>query len=192
MLACQIFPPALCLLSLLIRLGDHIRLLVSKLIMMQLYLLIRDSCGAIMLSSLKSLEESFSHAVAEAWALLYRMQLASEAGLLPTVVESDSSSVINLFLSRSSIRAEIGLVFDDILTLRDSFDFVNFVFSPMSTNKVTHSLAKMALVHDVDLILMEEVPPGLSRLVKEEATFSLLFVFSSSFSCKKKKKKYTP
>ncbi|KAL5831035.1 hypothetical protein ACOSQ4_016389 [Xanthoceras sorbifolium] len=105
-----------------------------------------------MLSSLKILEESFSHTVVETWALLYGMQLASEAGLLPIFVEFDSSSVINLLLSRSSVRAKIGLVLDDILTLRDSFDFVNFIFFPRSTNKVTHSLAKMVLVHDVDLI----------------------------------------
>ncbi|KAL5788038.1 hypothetical protein ACOSP7_004987 [Xanthoceras sorbifolium] len=100
------------------------------------------------------------------------MVLTSESGLLPALVESDSSTVINLILSMASIHSEIGMIINDILDLQDSFDFVKFVFSPRSTNKVAHSLAKMTLVHDIDLVLMEEVPPGLSRLVQEESIFS--------------------
>ncbi|KAL5766400.1 hypothetical protein ACOSP7_017017 [Xanthoceras sorbifolium] len=119
----------------------------------------------VVMSSLKSLDGNLSPAVVEAQALLYGMQLASESRLLPAVVESDSGSVINLLLSGYSVQLEIGLVLDDILSLRDSFDFIDVVFSSRSTNKVAHSLAKMALSHGLDLVLIEEVSPGLSKLI---------------------------
>ncbi|KAL5844259.1 hypothetical protein ACOSQ4_010217 [Xanthoceras sorbifolium] len=48
---------------------------------------IRSCCGAAMLSTLKRLPSSFSPAVVEARAILYGMQLASNSGLLPLVVE---------------------------------------------------------------------------------------------------------
>ncbi|KAL5837297.1 hypothetical protein ACOSQ3_014466 [Xanthoceras sorbifolium] len=80
----------------------------------------------------------FSSTVAEAHAILYGMQLASNSGSMPSVVESDCCLVINILLIGSLVCAEIGLVIDDILSLRDSFEFVDFVFSPRgTTNKVS-------------------------------------------------------
>ncbi|KAL5779688.1 hypothetical protein ACOSQ2_010425 [Xanthoceras sorbifolium] len=100
------------------------------------------------------------------------MKLAAESGLLPATVESDSLSVINLILSDSPIRSEIGLVIKDILELKVLYGFSSFVFSLRSTNRITHNLAKMALVHALDIILLEEVPPNIRVLVQEEAIFS--------------------
>ncbi|KAL5825192.1 hypothetical protein ACOSQ3_021255 [Xanthoceras sorbifolium] len=114
----------------------------------------------------------FSLTVAEAHAILHGMQLASSSSLLPSVVESDCCSVINILRSGSLVRAEVGLVFDDILSLRNSFKFVDFVFSPRGTNKVAHILAKLALFHGFDCVLLEEVPPGLSRLIQEKTIFN--------------------
>ncbi|KAL5798483.1 hypothetical protein ACOSQ2_003303 [Xanthoceras sorbifolium] len=106
-----------------------------------------------MLSSIKRVEGCCSPEVAEARAILHGIKLASEVGILPPIVESDSSIMI-------------------FLDLQHSFGFINFVFSQRNTNKVAHSLAKIALVHDVDLVLMEEVSPSLNRLVQEDASFS--------------------
>ncbi|KAL5794534.1 hypothetical protein ACOSP7_003128 [Xanthoceras sorbifolium] len=75
---------------------------------------IRDRCRAVMLSSIKRVEGCCSPEVAEARAILHGIKLASEVGILPPIVESDSSIVINLILSRSSIRAKICFILDDI------------------------------------------------------------------------------
>ncbi|KAL5766302.1 hypothetical protein ACOSP7_016919 [Xanthoceras sorbifolium] len=134
-------------------------------------IVITDSSGAVMLSGVKRVKASFSSDITLAQAIHHGMVLPAESSLLPALVESDSFLVINLILLRAPIRSEIGLIIDGILDLQDSFGFINFVFSPRSTNMVAHSLAKMALVHAIDIVLMEEVPPSLSRLVQEKSIF---------------------
>ncbi|KAL5810335.1 hypothetical protein ACOSQ3_027035 [Xanthoceras sorbifolium] len=96
---------------------------------------------------------------AEASAIHLGMKLAAEAGLLPAIVESDSLSVI-------------GLVIEDILELKAHYGFSSFVLSPRTSNRVAHSPAKMAIVHAIDVVLLEEVPHGIKLLVQKEAIFS--------------------
>ncbi|KAL5787237.1 hypothetical protein ACOSP7_004186 [Xanthoceras sorbifolium] len=99
------------------------------------------------------------------------MKMAAESRLLPAIVEFDSLSVINLIMADCPIRSGIVLIIEDILELKVLYGFSSFVFSPR-TNSVAHNLAKMALVHTIDLILLEEVPPRIRMLVQEEAIFS--------------------
>ncbi|KAL5758306.1 hypothetical protein ACOSP7_020917 [Xanthoceras sorbifolium] len=135
-------------------------------------MVIKNSCDEVLLSNMKMMVGIFSPAVAEAHAILHGMQLASSSGLLPSVVESDCRLVINILRSGSLVHAEVGLVFDDILSLRNSFKFVDFVFSPRGTNKVAHNLVKLALCHGVNCVLLEKVLPSLSRLIQEETIFN--------------------
>ncbi|KAL5746073.1 hypothetical protein ACOSP7_027219 [Xanthoceras sorbifolium] len=102
-----------------------------------------------MLSAVKIIEACYTSVIAEAVAIQFGMKLATEFGLLPAIVESDSLSVTNLILDDRPIRSEIG-----------------------STNRVAHILTKIALGHTIDLVLLEEVPPGFRMLVQEEAVFS--------------------
>ncbi|KAL5813450.1 hypothetical protein ACOSQ4_024091 [Xanthoceras sorbifolium] len=122
-----------------------------------------------MLSVAKRVEACYFPEIAKVVAIQYGINLAIETGLLPAMVESDSLSIINLILFRLPIRSKVGLIIEDIFDLQGLFDFANFVFSPMSYNMVTHNLAKMALAHAINLVLLKEVFLGLRMLVQEES-----------------------
>ncbi|KAL5843687.1 hypothetical protein ACOSQ4_009645 [Xanthoceras sorbifolium] len=118
---------------------------------------VRDSNGIVRLYASKVLEAGFSPSLAESVAIHSGMLLAAESGLLPAMVESNAQSVINLILAGNSICSEIGLVIDDILDLK---------------SWVAHCLAKMTLVHALDVVMFKEALPGLQSLVREEAIVS--------------------
>ncbi|KAL5839914.1 hypothetical protein ACOSQ4_012522 [Xanthoceras sorbifolium] len=136
--------------------------------MVGLGVVISDSKGLVMLSSSRNLDACYSPNIAEAKAILFGMQLAIDSGLLPAVVESDSSSVISLINAKNSIFADISSILADIFDLRDSYLFIRFIFALRNLNMVAHQLAKMALVKDVDFVLLEEVSSSLCFLVQED------------------------
>ncbi|KAL5787819.1 hypothetical protein ACOSP7_004768 [Xanthoceras sorbifolium] len=117
--------------------------------MVGLGIVIRDSKGLVMLSSSRNLDACYSSDIAEAGAIFL----------------SDSSSVISLINARNSIFADIASVLANIFDLRDSYPFIRFLFAPRNLNNVAHQLAKMALVKDVNFVLLEEVPSTLCFLV---------------------------
>ncbi|KAL5856847.1 hypothetical protein ACOSQ3_004305 [Xanthoceras sorbifolium] len=134
----------------------------------------------------KTIEAGYTSALAEDVTIHTGMKMATESGLLPAIVEFDSFSVINLIMADYPIRSGIGLIFEDILELKVLYGFSSFVFSPRA-NRVAYNLAKMALVHAIDLILLEEVPSGIRTLVQEEAIFSWFVWVSFWFFLFKKK-----
>ncbi|KAL5757858.1 hypothetical protein ACOSP7_020469 [Xanthoceras sorbifolium] len=109
--------------------------------------------------------------LAEALAVCIGMKLAIENGLLPAMVKSDLIFVVNLILAGLPIRSEIGLIIDDILNLKATHDFPSFGFSPRDSNRVAHNLAKMIVVHAIDVVLFEDIPPGIRSFVQEDAVF---------------------
>ncbi|KAL5803010.1 hypothetical protein ACOSQ4_031315 [Xanthoceras sorbifolium] len=129
---------------------------------------IRDEDKVVLLSDKQRVDASWSPAVAEARVILYGMLLAVDASVLPTLVKFDSACVINLITIRSLVRSEIGLILDDIFNLSDSYAFNSFIFSLNNSNKVIHSLVKLALVDIDEIVLMGEVPSGLFRLDQED------------------------
>ncbi|KAL5843820.1 hypothetical protein ACOSQ4_009778 [Xanthoceras sorbifolium] len=130
-----------------------------------------DNFRAVLLSIAKSVVAGLDPCIAEAKAIVIGMQLAVEAGLLPTMVESDSLSVINLISFGVQICSDIGLIIEDIAKLKLQHEFSSFIFSPRASNNMAHSFAKMAVSHAIDVILIEDVPPNIRSLVQEEAIF---------------------
>ncbi|KAL5833304.1 hypothetical protein ACOSQ3_016978 [Xanthoceras sorbifolium] len=128
--------------------------------------------GDVMFSASKKIDTGLAPSIAEASAIYEGMKLVAETGLLPAMVESDSLSVVNLILAGQPIRSEIGLVIEDILKLKVLHGFSSFVFSPRTSYRVAHSLAKMVVTHAMDIVSLEKVPPSIRSLVQEEAIFS--------------------
>ncbi|KAL5766204.1 hypothetical protein ACOSP7_016821 [Xanthoceras sorbifolium] len=134
--------------------------------------IIRDSNGDVMFSASKKIGTGLAPSIAEASAIYEGMKLVAETGLLPAMVEFDLLSVVNLILAGQPIRSEIGLVIEDILELKVLHGFSSFVFSPRTSYRVAHSLAKMVVTHAMDIVSLEKVPPSIRSLVQEEAIFS--------------------
>ncbi|KAL5787892.1 hypothetical protein ACOSP7_004841 [Xanthoceras sorbifolium] len=138
---------------------------VLSLLQVGIDIVIKDNNGVVILSAAKTIEARYCPAIAEAVAIQIGMKLAAESGLLPAIIEFDSLSVIVLILADRPIRSEMGLVIEYILDLKLLFGFSSFIFSSRNINMVAHNLTKMALVHAIDLVLLEEVLPDLRMLV---------------------------
>ncbi|KAL5759496.1 hypothetical protein ACOSQ2_018334 [Xanthoceras sorbifolium] len=107
--------------------------------------------------------------VAEAMAILCGMQIASELGTLPVVVESDASSMVSMILVESPPLSDAGLIIADILQLKFSLSISQFRFASRSCNKVAHKLAKFGLSVFDFLVWVEDFPPCVEELIQSES-----------------------
>ncbi|KAL5754729.1 hypothetical protein ACOSP7_022949 [Xanthoceras sorbifolium] len=119
----------------------------------------------VKLSAACSWDASLDPSVAEVVAIRFGMQLAVDHRLSLAVVESDAQTIINLIRAGISSHYEIRLLVDDIVELKANHNFSNFVFSLRDSNRVAHNLAKMATIHAIDFVLVEDVPSGIRSLV---------------------------
>ncbi|KAL5796525.1 hypothetical protein ACOSQ2_001345 [Xanthoceras sorbifolium] len=111
--------------------------------------------------------------VAEAMALLHGLRFATDIGVGPIGIESDSSSIVSAINSRSLPRLDVGLVLVDIY---HSFSFVSVShvrFASRRCNTVTHSLARFSLSVSEPLYWLKESSPCVAALVSTE-TLNLL------------------
>ncbi|TXG60697.1 hypothetical protein EZV62_015270 [Acer yangbiense] len=67
-------------------------------------------------------KEKEDEMVMEAFAILYGLRFAVDLGLMPTVLESDAFSMVDVICLKSVPLFEIGVVIQDILQLISSFD----------------------------------------------------------------------
>ncbi|KAL5752757.1 hypothetical protein ACOSQ2_023264 [Xanthoceras sorbifolium] len=119
----------------------------------------------VKLSAACSWDASLDPSVTEVVAIRFGMQLAVDHRLSLAVVESDAQTIINLIRAGISSHSEIRLLVDDIVKLKANHNFSNFVFSLRDSNRVAHNLAKMATIHAIDFVLVEDVPSGIRSLV---------------------------
>ncbi|KAL5803555.1 hypothetical protein ACOSQ4_031860 [Xanthoceras sorbifolium] len=108
--------------------------------------------------------------VTEAMAMLHGIQFATEMGLRPIGIESDSSSIVSAINSKDISRSDVGLVLSDIIQLIDSLSVIHVVFVPHNCNTVAHSLAKFSLSVVEPLLWLEDSPPCVEALVLAEAS----------------------
>ncbi|KAI9162366.1 hypothetical protein LWI28_026595 [Acer negundo] len=73
-------------------------------------ILIRDSFGHVCTSSTRRITACFSQAVVEATAVLVGMKVVVDAGLLPTILESDAKGVVDLINSNKESCSVIGYI----------------------------------------------------------------------------------
>ncbi|KAK2635163.1 hypothetical protein Ddye_029955 [Dipteronia dyeriana] len=100
--------------------------------------------------------------------VLYGINLASDTGLQPFMVESDALGVVNLVNAGSPSLADIGIVIGDIFTRLKEVAHGSTAFAPKKANYVVHTLSKLALKSDRDQIWMEDYPPCVERFLLED------------------------
>ncbi|KAL5811350.1 hypothetical protein ACOSQ4_027918 [Xanthoceras sorbifolium] len=113
----------------------------------------------------------FSPSTAEAKSIFFGLLMAFEGGITNLTLNSDATSIIDL------IRSFNGKVV--------------FSFSPRSTNRVTHSIVKLALVNFCNMFWVDDCHPNVRNLILEDSS-SILYSFfgclMNSFFLKKKTK----
>ncbi|KAK2647504.1 hypothetical protein Ddye_014993 [Dipteronia dyeriana] len=122
-------------------------------------IIILNSNGVVMASSVQSLNSRFPHQMAEAMAIFKGLQFAVETGLVPCVMESDAQVVINHLNSVVAPLSDVGLIIQDIFSFCEKSLSCFFNFVPRNGNMVAHYLAKLGLSSWIDNFWMEECPP---------------------------------
>ncbi|KAK3193730.1 hypothetical protein Dsin_025040 [Dipteronia sinensis] len=83
-------------------------------------IVIQNTTGFVMACSSQCICATFSPQVAEVEAILRGLQFARDSELLPATIESDVVVVVKWINEKSNIRADVGLILDDILSLINS------------------------------------------------------------------------
>ncbi|XP_042944640.1 uncharacterized protein LOC122278525 [Carya illinoinensis] len=131
-------------------------------------IIVRDSEGEILACLCSKLSIVVKAIVAEAYALRRALFFCLELGLQKVLLEGDSQVVVKDTNSNADIWANYGVVIEDIRSLlKDNMSWsVNFIHR--EANNVAHSLAKMALTCDEEIVWMEEGPPQIMNAVLKE------------------------
>ncbi|KAK3221237.1 hypothetical protein Dsin_008262 [Dipteronia sinensis] len=137
-------------------------------------IIIRNSNGVVMASSTQSLKAGYSHQMAEATAILRGLQFAVYTGLVPCMIESDAQVVINLLKAGVPPYSDVGLIIQDIFSFcENSLNSLSYSFRFVlrKANLAAHCLAKIGLSSFVDDYWMEECPPSVVPVVRNDYSF---------------------
>ncbi|KAL5826311.1 hypothetical protein ACOSQ4_018108 [Xanthoceras sorbifolium] len=135
---------------------------------------LRDSCGAVLLSCVDTISGLLPPIVAEAKAILLGLSVAIEGGFSFLLIKSDYAAVIQLLSESKLPISTVGLVINDIQdTLRLSSASVHFLHVSRKGNVVAHSLAKLAISINSFLVWVEDIPPIIGSLVELDSNFSV-------------------
>jgi hypothetical protein len=135
--------------------------------------IIHDDGGHVWVSSAQKFVFGFSPLMAKALAILRGLHLAVDYGLLPTVLESDAKSVVDLINSDSCSFTDIGVIVSDIVALSCRFN-IPISFVPRGANKVAHDLAKFALMSTDSCFWLESCPPCLFPIILNDCSSCLV------------------
>ncbi|XP_074301324.1 uncharacterized protein LOC141632703 [Silene latifolia] len=101
----------------------------------------RDEMGRVLWGLARHKKEVWEPRVAEAVAVLDRMEEAVKAGHENLVVESDCSHLIEAIKAHKTGRSPFFLVLNDIRTLCSLFSSISWSYTSRNNNKVAHALA---------------------------------------------------
>ncbi|KAL5769018.1 hypothetical protein ACOSQ2_015801 [Xanthoceras sorbifolium] len=107
-------------------------------------------------------------------AIFFSFLMAFEGGLSKVSLNSDATSIINIFNRDFSIFSKVCLLVDDIKDPVHRFnEDVSFSHSPGTANRIAHSLTKLALNEFFHVIWVDDSHPSLINLILEESNLSL-------------------
>ena len=105
---------------------------------MSVGIVIWDSEGLVMVSSIHQIAMNYSLQVAKAIAIYLGLHLALVTGFTNVVARSDVQVIVNWIHEDREFFFEVGLILEDIkLVLPGCFAYVNVSFVPRNTNHST-------------------------------------------------------
>lgn len=107
--------------------------------------MIRDSTRKAIAAAIKTSKFHGDVAYVEAEAARWGLQVATNAGIAPLIIETDSQMVDDLINNRKGSKNEIYWVISDIRDMIKDLGNVKVQHTPRSCNAIGHSLAKLAL-----------------------------------------------
>ncbi|KAJ4713163.1 Ribonuclease H-like domain containing protein [Melia azedarach] len=107
-------------------------------------MVIRDSKGEIMAAAGKRTEFYGDVELAKVEAIRFGVQIATESGLVPMIIESDSMNAVMLVKGKTSSIKEIYWVISDIQMLISQKANFDVCYIPRIYNSATHNMTKIA------------------------------------------------
>ncbi|KAK3212651.1 hypothetical protein Dsin_017357 [Dipteronia sinensis] len=120
---------------------------------------IRDSQGQVMASSMQRIKAGYDPQLTEAVAVLRGIKLEFDTDLVPFVAEIDALGVVNRVNSGDPIASDIGMVEDEIVNCFRISPRGSVTHVPRNANFVAHTLSKHVLSMEEDCFWIEDYPP---------------------------------
>ncbi|KAK3193886.1 hypothetical protein Dsin_025196 [Dipteronia sinensis] len=133
-------------------------------------LVVQNSHGLVVASSVQRVIASYSSFTAETMAVLQGLNFAIDLGVRPIVIESDALAAVKLIDSGAYSSADIGVIIGEILTKLEGIDGGSVQFVSREANYVAHTLARMGLSISDDVVWLEDYPLCVERMIHGEAT----------------------
>ena len=131
-------------------------------------MVIRNGDGLVIATLSHPLNQAFKVVEIEALAASRALEFAADIGLDNVILEGDSKVVTQALETKDVGLAAFGLLIRDACTLAGNFSDVSYSHTKRKSNKVAHSLVKLATNLANCVIWMEEVPPSIYHFVRAD------------------------
>ena len=131
-------------------------------------MVIRNGDGLVIATLSHPLNQAFKVVEIEALAASRALEFAADIGLDNVILEGDSKVVTQALETKDVGLAAFGLLIRDACTLAGNFSDVSYSHTKRKSNKVAHSLVKLATNLADCVIWMEEVPPSIYHFVRAD------------------------
>ena len=134
--------------------------------------IIRNHEGAVMASLAQQIPLPTTVAQVEALAARRATEFALEIGITTAILEGDSETIVKELMEPNPSLALHGHLIQDVKSLQNSFNSLNFTHVRREGNNVAHALARWAIKKPNLTVWMEDVPPDIRQFVMaDSATF---------------------
>ena len=105
----------------------------------------------------------------EALVVWRATEFALEIGITTTILEGDSETIVKELMEPNPSLALHGHLIQDVKSLRNSFNSLNFTHVRREGNNVAHALARWAIKKPNLTVWMEDVPPEIRQFVMADS-----------------------
>ena len=122
-------------------------------------MVIRDSDDMILGSLSKQIPQAYSPLEVEAMAATAAIQFASDLGFQHAILEINSHVIVKALRDDTEFLSTVGLVLDEIRSMVNLFNELDYSHVKREGNIVAHKLASHAICVSDVVVWMENVPP---------------------------------
>lgn len=129
---------------------------------------VRDHRGHLIAAGIAVTSQRISPSEAEAKAIIFGLRAAAALQLRKIEIQSDCHRVISMLQQNLPPATELGMLIEEIMFLRDSFEETHFSFLNRDCITPAHKLARYSLNFNYDVMWCNEAPPWLYTDLKAD------------------------
>ena len=134
--------------------------------------IIRNHEGVVMASMVQQIPLPTTVAQVEALVVRRATEFALEIGITTAILEGDSETIVKELMEPNPSLALHGHLIQDVKSLQNSFNSLNFTHVRREGNNVAHALARWAIKKPNLTVWMEDVPPNIRQFVMADSAMT--------------------